>query len=1020
MVRILDDIQQGLGVPPVQKPAVQPQVAHNSRPARGSRNNNEGNIEDGPYARSQPGYKGSDGRFAIFENPNQGADAQVKLIREGKRYRGKPIAGIIQVYAPLGDNSEASVRNYIGYVAARTGINPDAPIPADKYNAVASAMREFETGKRPKLRFASYGGQLSGGGNMSANGAAGGYNASKPGQGVADPQAYLADLESSLGPEAKASGDVRQNSTRIFGSDQELARRADAVEGNLVQQGNQINILDQAMEAAQSAAREAMTRQVDQTRDISDAIVTGTNELKDKVIPVFRARGRVADQLDKLATMNPLERGIRGIFDLNYDTDYLEGQLDKFDRTLKARQDDYQYLNNLHGVALQEIQRRYGLDTAIPDLMQKQAEEDLGLTGMRITQTAGMLGNLRDRITTESQLISAKALAREDLLNRLDTPTVTDLMTKAQENNGIVQFNGVEFSYKELRDKVQAGEQQELQMEAYRMSIASGRMDMATKYAENLARSLTRPQLEAAINNGGVYNGVQLPQDVLTNLYQGMVSRAETQANVVARTMPAKLALDTATSHLNQVTGLYQRGKSLFGNQAMEGSSPYTDRAGQLVRRLTEAVQNGEPPEVVAALTQQIAQNSQDYTKFIDDRILRQVGGDKRAAGYMKGFVYGSQLSPGTAAEALTYFAMKGNLPEGVSLSPEAKQVFQSAQRIVGEHRNDRVNGKPISEQALMQIVQRELTTKASQIMGQARHDKLYADLPGVAKATGNPFGAFPGQRWAEIRSQAQMSAAESVAKGLNTTPQNVLQMMRTGRPITNDEAGRALLQKTRQVAGQFNGVEMQTTVRLMDLERQVVPGRANSSLMGDFLGSPQFATGLSTYGQSLGSQTMGEYLVNPLVSGAVERNFINTREAVLDAQAAIHQTNRQMAQNPGTSVLLQPRKRSGMILSAIPEVGAEGARALAPFIDSFYDQWQKNEGFPPLETPNSRFIREDNALFSALQTQKFQDPKLETWRRAAVKGWKEHATAQQGFVSRMVEGLFGDDPNIYTAEMPN
>lgn len=852
------------------------------------------------------------------------------------------------------------------------------------------------------------------------NGAGGAYNSSQPGQGVANPQAYLADLESSLGPEAKASGNVRQNSTRIFGSDEELARRADAVEGNLVQQGQQINVLDQAMEAAQAAAREAMTRQVQDTRDISNAIVTGTNELKEKVMPVFRARGRVADQLDKLATMNPLERGIRGIFDLNYDQDYLEGQLDQFDRTLKARSDDYEYLNRLHGVALQEIQRRYGLDTAIPDLMQKQAEEDLGLTGMRITQTAAMLGNLRDRITTESQLISAKALAREDLLGRLDLPTVTDLMTQAQQNNGIVQFNGVEFSYKELRDRIQAGEQQELQMEAYRMSIASGRMDMATKYADNLARSLTRPQLEAAIQNGGVYNGVQLPQDVLTNLYQGMIARDETRANVVAREMPAKLAMDTATSHLNQVTGLYQRGKSLFGNQSMEGSAPYTERAGQLVRRLTQAVQNGEPPEVIAALTQQIAQNSEGYTKFIDDRILRQVGGDKRAAGYLKGFVYGSQLSPGTAAEALTYFALKGNLPEGVSLSPEARQVFQRAQTIVQNHRNDRVNGKPVSESALMSIVQRELTESASRIMGQARHDKLYADLPGVAKATGSPFGGFSGQRWAEIRAEAQMTAAESVAKGLNTTPQNVLQMMRTGRPITNDENGRQLLQRTQQAAAQFNGVEMQTTVRLIDMEKQVVAGRPNSSVMSDFLGSPQFSTGLATYGQSLGSQTMGEYLVNPLVSGSVERNFIQTREAVLDAQAAIHQTNRQMAQNPGTAVLLQPRKRTGMILSSIPEVGTEGARGLATFVDQFFDKYQKDYGWQGLETPNSTFIREDNALFAALQGTTFQDKRLETWRRAAIKGWKEHATAHQGFVSRMIEGVFGEDPNIYAAEMPN
>jgi hypothetical protein len=851
---------------------------------------------------------------------------------------------------------------------------------------------------------------------MVSNGAGGAYNSSKPGQGVANPQAYLADLESKLAPEAKASGTVTQPAKAIFGSDAELGRRADAVEGNLQKQGAQLEVLDQTMEVAQTAAREAMTRQISETRDVSNEITEGTRALKEKVLPIFQARGRIADQLDKVNTMNPLERGLRGIFDMNYDDDYLEGQLDKYDRTLKARSDDFNYLNQLHGVALQEVERRYTLDTAMPALMHKQAEEDYGLVGMRITQTAGMLGALRDRISTESQVISAKAMAREDLMGRIDIPTVTDLMTKAQENGGMVQFNGVEFSYKELRDRLERDEQQNLQTEAYKMSIAGGRMDMATKYAENLARSLTRPQLEAAINNGGVYNGVQLPQDVLTNLYQGAISRDETRANVVAREMPAKLAMDTATNHLNQVTGLYQRGRGLFGNQAMEGSAPFTERAGSLVRRLTQAVQNGEPPEVVAALTQQIAQNSEQYTKFVDDRILQNVGGDKRAAGYLKGFVYGSQLSPGTAAEALTYFAMKGNLPEGVSLSPEAKQVFQKAQTLVQTHRGDRVNGKPISEQQLMGIVQRELTGAASQIMGQARSDKLWGDLPAVAKASGAPFGRFDGTRWAQIRSEAAMTGAEAIAKSLNTTPQNVLVMLRTGRPISNDEAGRQLLKQAQARAGEFNGVEMQTTIRLLDLEKQVTPGRRNSSVLTDFLGSPQFSNGISTYGRSLGSQSMGEYLVNPLVSGATERNFINIRDNALDAQARIHQSDRQLAQNPSTNIMLQPRKRTAMILQSIPGINKEGSDALAPFVSSFYDNFGRGE-WPAMETPNSRFIREDNALLAALQKTTFPDKRLEQYRRIAVKGWAEHATAQQGFVTRMLDGIFGDEPSILDAE---
>ena len=45
---------------------------------RGIRNNNPGNIEYGDWARRH-GATGSDGRFAIFESPEQGIAAMVAL-----------------------------------------------------------------------------------------------------------------------------------------------------------------------------------------------------------------------------------------------------------------------------------------------------------------------------------------------------------------------------------------------------------------------------------------------------------------------------------------------------------------------------------------------------------------------------------------------------------------------------------------------------------------------------------------------------------------------------------------------------------------------------------------------------------------------------------------------------------------------------------------------------------------------------------------------------------------------------
>jgi hypothetical protein len=151
------------------------------------------------------------------------------------------------------------------------------------------------------------------------------------------------------------------------------------------------------------------------------------------------------------------------------------------------------------------------------------------------------------------------------------------------------------------------------------------------------------------------------------------------------------------------------------------------------------------PPEVMTALTQQIAENSKDLNAFVSDRILRSVGGDKRAAGYMQSFVYGTELSQGTAAEAMTYFALKGNLPAGLSLTPEARQVFGKAQKLVEEHRADRVGGKQISESCIAgNCDSRTYAVRSEDHGASASRQTVFNDLPGVAQQTGHPFGKFP------------------------------------------------------------------------------------------------------------------------------------------------------------------------------------------------------------------------------------------------------------------------------------
>jgi len=123
---------------------------------------NPGALKDSPFTRSQPGYAGASGGFATFNSPEAGIAAQENLLRSAYVNKGfNTIDKIVNRYAPQGpENSAASVKNYKGYIAQRTGIDINAPISAAQIPAVAAAMREFETGNRPGGRPAAGGIQM--------------------------------------------------------------------------------------------------------------------------------------------------------------------------------------------------------------------------------------------------------------------------------------------------------------------------------------------------------------------------------------------------------------------------------------------------------------------------------------------------------------------------------------------------------------------------------------------------------------------------------------------------------------------------------------------------------------------------------------------------------------------------------------------------------------------------------------------------------------------------------------------
>jgi hypothetical protein len=105
-------------------------------------------MKNNPGALRVPGSM----EFQRFSSPQEGIHAQQALLG---RYMGRGlnnVSSIVETYAPRkshgGDNSDASVNNYIDYVSRRLGVNPHDALSPALLPQLSQAMREFETGKR--------------------------------------------------------------------------------------------------------------------------------------------------------------------------------------------------------------------------------------------------------------------------------------------------------------------------------------------------------------------------------------------------------------------------------------------------------------------------------------------------------------------------------------------------------------------------------------------------------------------------------------------------------------------------------------------------------------------------------------------------------------------------------------------------------------------------------------------------------------------------------------------------------
>lgn len=115
---------------------------------RPTRNRNPGNLEATKWTQSQPGYIGSDGRFAVFDTPESGHAAAQRLLAN-KLERDDLNTPRKLIMTPGSGWDPVAGPQYMEEVAREVGIGVDDPFPVDDpqlAEKVYSAIRRIEGG----------------------------------------------------------------------------------------------------------------------------------------------------------------------------------------------------------------------------------------------------------------------------------------------------------------------------------------------------------------------------------------------------------------------------------------------------------------------------------------------------------------------------------------------------------------------------------------------------------------------------------------------------------------------------------------------------------------------------------------------------------------------------------------------------------------------------------------------------------------------------------------------------------
>ncbi len=971
-------------------------------------NNNHGALEEGPFARAQPGYVAGGGRFAKFATAADGDRAQERLLA-GKTYAGGGLTPrqLLDRYTPAGkENPTAARTNYLAYIAEHAGVDLNKPTPQDKVPAIAKAMREFETGrgKKPLSREASF-----------SAGIQAGLEEKEP-YSVGAPTAGEAKR---LGPNGETMFGVA-NPGSIDESG--IAVSADKT----VQATNDYaSFLEAAVAPLRANAQQLTleTQSVAATKQnlANDVEARGT-ALLEQMKPLHDRRLALIARKEELDAMSPFERRLKSAFNSDYDHRIIEGRMARVNEKLGILEANYGDVNKIKsGIAGLLVDA----DAADVDVLNAKSNEILGDAKI-LGQVAGALRTATDTSmlphAMQAETLRLQEFGKARLLGTMTTEMTTDAYLRARDSdNGTVLIDGVTLTVGELQTQARASQANDMNFRGMINSYNAKDVQAAEQFESQFIDHMSPEQLDVALKDGGMYQGKQLS---LSKLAAAVGNANGLRNQNIAETVQSGIVGNAANDWKTLGGGLRSAGRratemfgTLPGNIGKYGSM-LTQELAKYQTGLKEAEARGVRDQYIAAFNPKLKAMQEGLASEITSTAKQWGGGKPELTAVAEAYLTGNPLNGDSALRGLIIIA-KAGMPAGSKLEGPALAAIQAATAVVRDW-DAPVKADANQDMAAMMSpkkrTQDELIARVRDAVTATYTDNItnevFNALPQLARSVRDesspdklhPFSRVSDQDFRAAVRHGDNQGFEVIGRELGMNRQAVQKMFAEG---VDGAQWQAVAKAKGLQPAQFGDYQatlqsLQMTNMLQALDASPSSGNGFSAARAfvDFVGSKDVSNKVdnlvSTYGQS----GFGAFLVSSAGSSTYRSDWQGYGQGLATTYQQLHSTELQeRIQQQRTLMGSDPMKRMNVVLAA-SGLSRDEITVLSKHV-------REAAGITPLSQAELLGMRNPaqaaamnqkpfDKLTYVILNGKFDDPIAERVRSKAAKRWNESIAVVQ------------------------